>query len=391
MSALHAAQPDAPAGAVSFRRLAREYAKVQLVYNPLLTALAVLGLSDGSWGDTFALSLTIAAVASSVSFVPVALALALERLRQARGHAPAAHGRAWYFALALLSMPLGLYLASTVTERVFGVRAPATAGDYRFGGFLGTLIAGLFFAWQTHADARAAAAAAALRAERAERLELEAQLAALRAQLDPHLLFNALNAVAALIPTDAEAAERTLLRLAELYRSLLAASRSELHPLEHELDICRAYLDVERARFAERLAVSIEIAAGLDPRRVEVPVLILQPLVENAVTHGLAGRARGGALCVRARASGDQLELEVEDDGVGLGHSSRRGAGLALETTRQRLRLRYGEAAALELAPAPGGGTRALLRLPRVAPGARAAPETSRGAQAVLTSASSWR
>jgi hypothetical protein len=107
---------------------------------------------------------------------------------------------------------------------------------------------------QTRTDARAAAVAAELRAERAERLELEAQLAALRAQLDPHLLFNGFNTVAALIPTDAAAAERTLLRLAELYRGLLAASRRELHTLERELDICCAYLDIERARFAERLA-----------------------------------------------------------------------------------------------------------------------------------------
>jgi LytS/YehU family sensor histidine kinase len=94
--------------------------------------------------------------------------------------------------------------------------------------------------------------------------------------------------------------------------------------------------------------------------------LILQPLVENAVTHGLAGRARGGSLRVRARLHDASLELEVEDDGVGLGHSSRRGAGLALDTTRQRLGLRYGAAAALELGPSPKGGTRALLRLPCV-------------------------
>lgn len=374
MSASHTAQPAAPARGGWLRRLVGEYARVQLVYNPLLTGVAVLGLSDGDYGHHFALSLTIAAVASSVCFLPVVLALAFDGVRQRGGRARVAHGRAWYFGLAMLAMPLGLYLASAVTERVFGVRAPATAVDYRFGGFLGTLIAGSFFAWQTRADARATAAAAELRAERAERLELEAQLAALRAQLDPHLLFNALNTVAALIPADAAAAERTLLRLAEMYRGLLAASRAEQHALERELDICRAYLDVERARFAERLSVSIEIEAGLDPSQLEVPVLILQPLVENAVTHGLAGRVRGGALSVRARVAGGLLELEVEDDGVGLGGSSRRGTGLALETVRERLRLRFGEVAALELGPAPGGGTRALLRLPRERVGAGSAP-----------------
>jgi LytS/YehU family sensor histidine kinase len=261
-------------------------------------------------------------------------------------------------------MPLGLYVASLVTGSIFGERAPATAVDYRFGGFLGMLIAGAFFAWQTRADATAAALAAERRAERAERLELEAQLAALRAQLDPHLLFNALNTVAALIPSDAVAAERTVLRLADLYRALLAASRLELHSLEQELGICRAYLDVEGVRFAERLTARIEIDPELDPSQLDVPVLSVQPLVENAIAHGLAGRARGGTLVVRAQRSGGSLSIEVEDDGVGLGASSRRGAGLALQTLRQRLRLRYAERAALELEPAPGQGTLARLRLP---------------------------
>jgi hypothetical protein len=361
------AGPGAPSGAATFRSLGKEYAKVQLVYNPLLVGVAVLGLSDGRYGFTFALSLTIAVVASSVSFVPVTLALALAVRRQRQGRPPAVQGRAAHFALAVLTLPLGLYVAGEVTERVFGVRAPASLGDYRLGLFLGALITVAFFAWQLRSEARAAAVAAELRAERAERLELEAQLAALRAQLDPHLLFNAFNTVAALIATDAAAAERTLLRLAELYRGLLAASRCEQHTLERELDICRAYLDIERARFGERLESSIEVAAGLDPNQLLVPVLILQPLVENAVTHGLAERARGGALQVSARAGDGVLELEVLDDGVGLGHSSRRGAGLALDTTRQRLALRFGAAASLELGSVSSGGTRALLRLPLTA------------------------
>jgi hypothetical protein len=367
MSPPRVSTPGALTGAASFRSLGTQYAKVQLVYNPLLVGVAVLGLSEGPYGFTFALSLTIAAVASSVSFVPVTLALALAVLRQRQGRAPAVQGRAGYFALAVLTLPLGLYVAGVVTERFFGVRAPASLGDYRFGLFLGALITVFFFVWQQRSEARAAAVAAELRAERAERFELEAQLAALRAQLDPHLLFNAFNTVAALIPTDAAAAERTLLRLAELYRGLLAASRCEQHSLERELDICRAYLDIERARFGERLESSIEVAPGLDPSQLLVPVLILQPLVENAVTHGLAERASGGTLRVSAHASDGVLELEVRDDGVGLGHSSRQGAGLALDTTRQRLALRFGAAAALELASIPSGGTRALLRLPRTA------------------------
>lgn len=382
MSSSPSAATGAPAGGGRFRRLAREYAKVQLVYNPLLVGGAVLGLSEAPYGHRFVLSLTIAVVASSVCFAPVTLALAWAHWRQRRGHAPAVHGRAWFFSLALLAMPLGLYTASLVTGLLFGARAPATAVDYRFGSFLGMLIAGAFFAWQTRADAGAEALAAERRAERAERLELEAQLAALRAQLDPHLLFNALNTVAALIPSDPAAAERTVLRLAELYRSLLAASRLELHSLEQELDICRAYLDLEQVRFAERLVARVELAAELDASQLEVPVLIVQPLVENAIGHGLAGRARGGRLVVRAQSSGGWLSIEVEDDGIGLGASTRRGAGLAIQTLRQRLRLRYAERAALELVPAPGAGTLARLRLPLVR---RAPKPTGDPRRSVLT------
>jgi signal transduction histidine kinase len=347
-----------------WRALARRYLEVQLFWNPIVTGLAMLWLSGGAFGAVFPIALLVAAVASSVSFVPVVLGVLAERASLARGRRATPHGRAWYFALALLGMPLGLLLASRATERVFGVAVPNSAQDYRFGAFIGTLIAGLFFAWQTLNDARQAALAAQLRAERAERLELEAQLAALSAQLDPHLLFNALNTIAALIPSDAGRAEETVLRLAEMYRGLLSASRRREHPLENELDICRAYLDIERARFAERLQVSLEVAAGLDLRSTLVPVLILQPLVENAVTHGLSDRKRGGSLRIEVRSTRGELELEVIDDGVGLGNSSRRGSGLGVETTRQRLRLRYGNAAALELTKVASGGTRALLRLP---------------------------
>src|SRR5690348_9242755 len=100
----HDAAP-APSGGGSLRRLATEYAKVQLVYNPLLVGVTVLGLGGAPYGFRFVLSLTIAAVASSVSFIPIALALAIGEFRRRRGHTPRAHGRSWYFALALLAMP----------------------------------------------------------------------------------------------------------------------------------------------------------------------------------------------------------------------------------------------------------------------------------------------
>jgi signal transduction histidine kinase len=345
--------------------LAKQYAKVQLFWNPLLTGAAVLALAPiSNFPGAFLVALLIASVASSVCFVPVAVALAIERRPCRSGLQGRPRGRAWYLGLALLAMPVGLLLASAVTEWVLGVRAPATAHDYRFGAFLGVLIAGLFFLWQTLGDVRAAALAAELRLKQAEAQQLQAQLSALTAQLNPHFMFNALNAIAALVHTDAAVAERTVLRLSELYRGILSATRRERHTLGAELDICRAYLDVEQARFSDRLRVHVDVAAGLDPESVTVPVLVLQPLVENAVTHGLSDRANGGSMWLRARATDADVELEVVDDGVGFGGSSRKGAGLGIESIRKRLELCYAGQASLELS-SPGVGARVMIRLPR--------------------------
>jgi signal transduction histidine kinase len=345
--------------------LAKQYLTVQLFWNPLVTAAAALALNPlQDFARVFPRSLLVAAVASSVCFVPVLIALGLTERARARGRPVAVHGRAWYLALALASMPFGLFLAAWVTQSVFGVRASDNFRNYRFGAFLGTLIAGLFFLWQSLGDARAAALAAELRLEQAETHKLKAQLAALTAQLNPHFLFNALNAIASLVQTDPEQAERTVLKLSELYRGILSATRREQHTLHDELELCQAYLDVERARFPDLFTVHVHVAEALDPRRIYVPVLVLQPSVENAVTHGLSERAPGGTLAIRADRQGETLELQVQDDGVGLGQSLRKGAGLGIETTRQRLRLCHGDRASIELSSPASGGTHVVVRLP---------------------------
>lgn len=347
------------------RGLAKQYFRVLWLWNPLVTGVAMLALGRGTelWRG-FAVSLLTATVTATVCFIPVALALALQQRARERGQPGPEHGRAWYMALALAAMPGGLLLSSYVSELVFGVRTPSSFHDYRVALFLGGLISGLFFLWQTQADAKDAARAAELRREQAEAQKLKAQLSGLTAQLNPHLLFNALNTIAALVQTDPDQAEQTVLRLSDLYRGVLGATRRESHSLAEELDICRAYLDVERARFGERLSTRVELGAGLSPDAAQVPVLVLQPLVENAVTHGLSGRAEGGSVVIRAESSRAELTLSVEDDGVGLGGSSREGSGLGVETTRRRLKLCYGEGASLELSSPPAGGTLALMRLP---------------------------
>jgi two-component system sensor histidine kinase AlgZ len=190
---------------------------------------------------------------------------------------------------------------------------------------------------------------------------LEVQLQALQARTNPHFLFNSLNTVASLIPDDPELAERTLERLADLFRYALDATKTRAVPLHREIEVVRDYLAVQQARFGDRLRTTVE----LDPRaaEVQVPPLLLQPLVENAILHGMANRKTGTVL-VAARLDGDQVIIEVRDDGPGPGASSHEGTRTSLRDIGERLRLFYGGVASLALERAPEGGCLARVAVP---------------------------
>ncbi|MBL8956784.1 MAG: histidine kinase [Myxococcaceae bacterium] len=190
---------------------------------------------------------------------------------------------------------------------------------------------------------------------------LRAQLTALQARTNPHFLFNSINTVASLIPDDPELAERTLERLADLFRYALDSTKMRTVPLSRELEMVNDYLAIQRARFGDRLETKVE----LDPAAADYPVppLLLQPLVENAVLHGLAERAKGRVtLTVHKR--GDTVTVEVTDDGPGPGQSSHQGTGTSVRELGERLKLVYGQASRLELLAAPGGGCLARVQLP---------------------------
>ncbi|MBX9929817.1 MAG: histidine kinase [Gemmatimonadaceae bacterium] len=203
-----------------------------------------------------------------------------------------------------------------------------------------------------------------LRAERLNADLAHASLQALQAQLNPHFLFNALNAIVTLIGRDRDAAERTTVRLAELLRATLAAGAEHECTLAEEQGLTARYLEIESVRFADRLHVRWEIPAEL--RAAIVPTFALQPLVENAIRHGIAQRAGPGTIEIAAHAERDVLHLSVRDDGVGLGAPPLgEGAGIALANLRARLERLYGSAAALTLRPrSDGPGTEADVRLP---------------------------
>ena len=191
----------------------------------------------------------------------------------------------------------------------------------------------------------------------------EARLLTLKAQIQPHFLFNTLNTIALMVRESPADAERLITRLSELFRHALDGATVHEVPLSDELRFAGAYLEIEAARLEDRLRVEWEIdPAALGAR---VPHLILQPLVENAVRHGIAPRSAAGRLRVAARRENGVVRLDVEDDGVGLaGGNGTAVAGVGLANVRARLAALYGPAGELALAPTPGGGVTATLVLP---------------------------
>ena len=190
-----------------------------------------------------------------------------------------------------------------------------------------------------------------------------AQLAALQAQLNPHFLFNTLNAIASLIPNDPDAAEATVERLASVLQYAIASSGRGRVTVAEELAVVRDYLAIEQARFGERLRSTIEIDARIEAQ--SIPPMLVQPLVENAVLHGLSSREEGGSIVVRARSNGDAVVLEVSDDGVGPGKSKRKGNRTGLANLRERLGLTYGRRAKLSIGERAGGGFACAIEVPR--------------------------
>jgi two-component system, LytTR family, sensor kinase len=198
-------------------------------------------------------------------------------------------------------------------------------------------------------------------------LELRAQLSqsqldVLRAQLHPHFLFNVLNAATALIHRDPDAADAMLTRLGDLLRHALRSDPRHETPLREELELLDRYLDIMRTRFGDRLTIRRSVPSALECALV--PTFVLQPLVENALEHGMDRVEGSGCVEIGAAREGNHLILAVRDNGAGDRADTRAGLGIGLTNTRARLAALYGDAAELALRPRTGGGTEVVLRLP---------------------------
>jgi two-component sensor histidine kinase len=227
-----------------------------------------------------------------------------------------------------------------------------------FGALIYFAMLGCFSAYRYFIEAREREAEAARLATQLA----ETRLSALRMQLNPHFLFNSLNTVLVLVrDKENAAAARTLELIADLLRQLLETDRPQLVSLSDELRFAERYLAIEQVRFPDRLRV--EWAIEERARSVLVPDLILQPLVDNAIRHGVAKRPEAGVIRISARVSGEFLELGIRDDGAGVGPEAER-EGIGLSNTKERLRVLYGQLASVTISTVRGAGTEVRLLIP---------------------------
>jgi len=227
---------------------------------------------------------------------------------------------------------------------------------------------GLTIYWTTLVVAHAIFYYRGLRAGEAKTAKLSAQLAqaqlqALKMQIHPHFLFNTLNSISALLHKDVEAADRMIARLGDFLRLTLKRSNAETIDFEQELEFLKCYLDIEHIRFQDRLTVEMDIEPQTLP--LLVPNLILQPIVENAVRHGIARQTDPGRITIRARQYSNRFIMEVEDNGPGLRTSTNGSvSGIGLSNTRARLEQCYGDDFSFQIANSNGRGVKVTVDIP---------------------------
>ncbi|MDE0478001.1 MAG: sensor histidine kinase [Gammaproteobacteria bacterium] len=260
-----------------------------------------------------------------------------------------------------LGLTLGLLLAGTfVTGQplMFFSQDFSTLALGLFFGITGFLI---FSARERLRRTGQLLADAELKQSQQEKLLAETELKLMQAQIEPHFLFNTLSNITQLIRSNPDLAVETLENLTTLLRGSLARTRSSESTLSQEIDFAEAYLAIQATRMQGRLRYQLDLPEEL--REIPVPPLLIQPLLENAVLHGIATDPEGGEVSFTARRIDDELILGVSDTGVGIGETGAAN-GTGLRNVRDRLRLRYGPEAALELTPASPRGVNALISIP---------------------------
>lgn len=297
-----------------------------------------------------------------------------------RGPGSSSHGwpRGWRgLVLTAAGIAVGFLGGTRLAGLLLGDTIQARAHDPTLA-LLVTIAAGIVASFYFHARGRQAGLQADIAA--AERDASQARLMLLQSQLEPHMLFNTLANLRALIGVDPAAAQRMLDHLDDFLRSTLAASRASSHPLAAEFERLRDYLALMAVRMGPRLAFELRLPDELGQQ--PVPPLLLQPLVENAIRHGLEPQRDGGRIDVSAAREGDRLVLEVHDTGAGFepgappgprvgpdGDVGSQGTGFGLVQLRERVASAYGDRGRVEIQSQPGAGTTVRIALPLSSPG----------------------
>jgi signal transduction histidine kinase len=325
-----------------------------LVFNTVIAALLTgLGIGGGGFGSCFVYS-------QSIGLTAWLLADGTRRLLWPNRPVPTP----LLIVLFTVSMLVGWLGGTTFAAYVLG--HPQRSESYltsllvtAAAGFIATMY---FWERQRLADLQAAAAQDKSRAETVERQVAEAQLRLLQAQIEPHFLFNTLANVHALIPLDGARAQQMLGHLDGFLRAALAAARKERNTLADEFALLRSYLEILGIRMGERLRFKIDLPEAL--AAVPVPPMLLQPLVENALKHGLEPKIDGGRVDVSAHESENFLYIQISDTGLGLGNSPIRGSGVGLAHVRQRLAAAYGDRASFKIENNSPNGVTVSIKIP---------------------------
>jgi sensor histidine kinase YesM len=269
----------------------------------------------------------------------------------------------YYSAVPIVGVVAGFAIATALTGASFGAwlsRPDAVASIVITSVVISTVLSVIFFWRERSATAEAEVAREREKRERIERESLAANLRALQAQIEPHFLFNTLANVSSLIDSDKAEAKRMLESFIRFLRASLAATREQTTTLGAEAELIASYLEVLRVRMGERLAYTIDVPSGL--RGFTLPPMLLQPVVENAIRHGLEPKVQGGEVRMLVTRAGDQVAVEIADTGVGFAPTTRGGVGLS--NLRERLKLLYGDRASLSVVDTTGGGTTVRVLLP---------------------------
>ena len=340
--------PIHPCPAPEGRHGWRPRVAITLVLNTAIAAFLTLIDVGGSFGHNLVFS-------HCIGFsMFMALHLAMRRVGDG-GWLPGA------FLVLPVFVVAGVALALLLTGVEWTLLASHGWQAILIGVMIGGSVGYFFYARERVLVLQAALRERALLDSEAERARVLARLRLLQAQVEPHFLFNTLANVTGLIEVEPARARRLLESLVQYLRASLPRVRAEAGTLGDELDLVSAYLEVLRLRMGERLHFVLDVPP--ETRKLAFPPMLLQPLVENAIHHGLEPKVAGGTVRVCAQEEGGQLRLSVEDDGVGLGLGAG-GTGLGLSSVRERLAALYGTVASLEIVENAVGGVTVRLGLP---------------------------